>query len=261
MPDPHLSLCKNDGLAYLVIDRPEARNAMSLSMWRTVPELIADVTADRSIKVLIVQGREESVFASGADIGELGELVGSADAAAVYMDAVHGAEQAIAHCPKPVIAMIRGHCVGGGIELALGCDLRFASEQSTFTVPPARLGVIYSLSSTKRLVDLVGPGRARDLLFSGRVIEAGEALSMGLIEQCWPAERTQAETQAYAEMLCRRSQYAIRGGKQIVAAVLDGATQEDAILRQLRIDAFLCDDLAEGARAFFEKRKPSFRWT
>ena len=168
MSETELVLRKEGALARLVIDRPAARNAMSTAMWRLLPELVRDAIVDPAVKVLIVQGASDTAFAAGADIAEVDECIGDDARAAALMDGVHAAEHALATCPKPVIAMIRGICIGGGIELAPACDLRFASTECTFSVPPARLGVVYSLYSTKRLVHLVGPGRARDLLYRDR---------------------------------------------------------------------------------------------
>src|ERR1700740_3031955 len=136
--------------------------------------------------------------------------IATTDDAWALMDAVRNAEHALSDCPKPVIAMIRGFCIGGGIELALGCDLRFAAKTATFAVPPAKLGLVYSLSSTKRLIELVGLGCARDLLYSARSFDAAEAFRMGLVERVFEEDEIEQKTLEYAELLARRSQYSIR---------------------------------------------------
>jgi enoyl-CoA hydratase len=260
MTQEHLHLQVRDEIGYLIIDRVDKRNAMSLDMWESMPALIARMTGDVTVKVLVVHGVDDTAFASGADIEEILQFAASETAAWRLMDAVRSAEQALADCPKPVIAMIRGMCVGGGIELALACDLRFASHNARFAIPPAKLGLVYSLSSTRRLIELLGLGAARDLLYSGRLFNSAEAQSIGLIERLFVDGEIEAETSQYARMLAERSQYSIRAAKRISAAIRDGASDQDDDIRRLRIGAFTGDDLKEGTRAFLEKRRPHFAW-
>lgn len=248
-------------IARLVIDRPKKRNALSLAMWRAIPVLIDEVVADASVKVLVIQGVDETAFAAGADIDEIADHSTSEELAWAFMDAVHAAESAIGRCGKPVIAMIRGDCIGGGVEIALACDIRFAQSGSRFGIPPAKLGLVYSLASTARLVQLVGPGLARDFLFSGRLFDSAEARSARLIDREFSSEEIVAATQAYAETLCRRSQWSIRAAKAIVHAALVGATEEDDEIRRLRAGSFLGPDLQEGVRAFQEARPANFTWS
>jgi enoyl-CoA hydratase/carnithine racemase len=255
---PNLKVMVDTPVARLVIDRPEKRNALSLAMWEAVPEVFARLAADPSVAVVVVEGAGGEAFASGADIGELLAHAGEADAASAFMMTVQRAEQAVAACRKPVIAMIAGSCYGGGLELAMACDVRFAAIGSRFAAPPARLGVVYSLSSTRRLVELVGPGRARDLLFSGRDVDSGEAAAIGLIEREIAAADLEAETLRYARTVGRRSQVSVRVAKRVIRAILDGAVEEDEDLHRLRVDAMLSADLREGASAFLERRRPDF---
>lgn len=257
----HVYLQRANEIARLVIDRPEKRNALSLAMLRAIPPLIDEVVADRSIKVLVIQGVDDSAFAAGADIDEIADHAGSEELAWTFMDAVHAAESAIGRCEKPVIAMIRGDCIGGGVELALACDLRFAQTGCRFGITPAKLGLVYSLSSTARLVQLVGPGRARDYLFSGRFFDTAAARSAGLVDQEFAPGDIVAQTQSYAEMLCRRSQWSIRAAKAIVRAALAGAKDEDTEIRRMRGGSFLGPDLQEGVRAFHERRPANFPWS
>jgi enoyl-CoA hydratase/carnithine racemase len=261
MTIPQLHLEHGGEIAHLVIDRPEKRNALSLAMWGEIPRLMNEVAADKTIKVLILRGVDETAFAAGADIEEIAEHSDTEARAWLFMDAVHAAETAIGLCEKPVIAMIRGDCVGGGVELALACDLRFAASGARFGIPPAKLGLVYSLASTKRLVELVGPGLARDYLFSGRIFGLAEARAAGLVDREYPATDIAAETQAYAETLCRRSQCSIRAAKSIIREAVSGATEESAHIRSLRANAFLGPDLQEGVRAFRERRPAAFPWS
>jgi len=253
-------LQKDGAIARLILNRPEKRNAMTYAMWQAVPDCVADAAADPAVKVLIVQGVDRKAFAAGADIGEFEELFATREGSADYSDAVRGAEQALGNFPKPAIAMIHGDCFGGGVELAIACDLRFASTESRYGVPPAKLGVVYSLTSTRRLVDLMGPGKTRDLLFSGRAVKADEALAMGLVERLYSADALEDQTVAYAESLLGNSQFSIRSAKKIVSEILRGATWEDDEIRDLRIDGFYGEDTKEGIRAYKEKRKPDFPW-
>jgi enoyl-CoA hydratase/carnithine racemase len=144
--------------------------------------------------------------------------------------------------------------------LALACDLRFASHGARFAIPPARLGLVYSLSSTRRLIELVGLGTARDLLYSGRTFSSADAQTMGLIERRFVDNEIEAETLQYARTLVERSQYSIQAAKRISAAIRNGASDQDDDIRRLRIGAFTGEDLSEGARAFLEKRRPRFTW-
>ncbi len=254
----HLYLETEGEIARVVIDRPAKRNAMSLEMWRAVPALMAEVERDPQVKLAIVQGVDERCFAAGADISDIAERLGDADAGEAYIDDVHAAERSIADCAKPTIAMIQGECIGGGVELALACDLRFASTDSRFGVTPAKLGICYSMSSTRRLVQLIGPGMTKDILFTGRLFDAAEAARIGLVDRVVPPGDIVAETQAMAEAICRGSQYSVRHAKRNIRAIIDGAATEPPDLRQTRIDAFLGEDLREGASAYLKKRKPDF---
>jgi enoyl-CoA hydratase len=255
----YLSLSISDGIAQIVIDRADKRNAMSLEMWGEMRRLVTAATSDRSALAIVLRGVDATAFASGADIEEMLSIATTDDAWAL-MDAVRSAEQALSDCPKPVIAMIRGFCIGGGIELALGCDLRFAAKTATFAVPPAKLGLVYSLSSTKRLIELVGLGRARDLLYSARSFDAAEAFRMGLVERVFKDDEIEQKTLEYAELLARRSQYSIRAAKRVSAAAIAGGSDDDKEIRDLRAAAFSGEDLKEGLAAFVSKRVPGFSW-
>jgi enoyl-CoA hydratase/carnithine racemase len=222
-------------------------------------KLVTAATSDRSALVIILRGVDATAFASGADIEEMLSIATTDDAWAL-MDAVRSAEQALSDCPKPVIAMIRGFCIGGGIELALGCDLRFAAKTATFAVPPARLGLVYSLVSTKRLIELVGLGRARDLLYSARSFDASEAFQIGLVERVFEDEDIEKRTLEYVEILLRRSQYSIRAAKHVSAAAMAGKSDDDKEIQDLRGAAFSGEDLKEGLAAFASKRAPDFAW-
>ena len=260
MSDPRLKIRKDGEIARVIFDRPEKYNAMSFEMWSAFPEVLGTVADDPAVKVIILQGVDERAFVAGADISQFAETFPKDGGAAAYFDIVHGAEDAIATCAKPVIAMISGNCIGGGIELAIACDMRFASTESRYGIPPANLGITYSLYSTKRVVEAVGPSRARDLLYSGRLIDAGEAHAWGLVDRLYAPGDLERETLAYAELLSTKSQYSIRYAKLTIRRILEGHEEETTELRKWRLDAWEQGDLQEGVAAYMEKRQPKFGW-
>ena len=254
-----LQLTVAGGIATIAINRPEKRNAMSLSMWRDLSKYVAACADDPDVLAIVLRGGE-AAFASGADLEEILRVADSDVGRWELMNAVRAAEQSLVDCPKPSIAMIRGICIGGGVELALGCDLRFAAETARFAIPPAKLGLVYSLSSTRHLIELVGLGRARDLLYSARAFDAAEALSLGLVERVFDDGDLERETLAYVQGLAMRSQYSIRAAKAISASAMTGGTDDDQAVREIRGNAFSGEDLREGLAAFAVKRSPRFTW-
>jgi enoyl-CoA hydratase len=254
-----LMLSVANGIATITINRPEKRNAMSLAMWFAMKAHVDTCARDPAVLVIILRGGD-AAFASGADLEEILRVADSEAESWKLMDAVRSAEQSLVDCPKPSIAMIRGICIGGGIELALGCDLRFAAENARFAIPPAKLGLVYSLSSTRHLIELVGLGRARDLLYSARSFDASEALRLGLVERVFKDGDIERETLEYAHTLANRSQYSIRAAKKISASAISGGSDDDAAIREVRGSAFVGEDLREGLAAFASKRSPRFTW-
>ncbi|ROU04093.1 enoyl-CoA hydratase-related protein [Histidinibacterium lentulum] len=244
-------------VAVLTLSAPERRNAVSRAMWAALPELCARIDRDDGIRVLILTG-EGDTFSAGADISEFAESYATPDEAGRTNAVVHAGQTAVAGLSKPVIARIRGACVGGGCGLALSADLRFAASDARLGIPPARLGLAYSFSATRQLVTLVGPARAKDILFSARLIGAEEALAIGLTDRCLPPETLDAETLTYAETLAGLSQVSIRTAKAMIEAIRAGADAEPDTLRAAYDASFGGPDFAEGCRAFLEKRPPRF---
>jgi enoyl-CoA hydratase len=259
MTQQQLHLTIDGAIAQLVLNRPAKRNALDRAMWAAVPELAARVAGDPEVKVLVLRGATAEAFSAGADIAEFEEVHASAEAAHAYHEVVHRAYDSIASLAKPTIAMVRGVCFGGGCALALCCDLRYADQTATFCIPPARLGLAYSLGETKRLVDLVGPSRAKEMLMGARVIGADEALRIGLATRLFDAVDLERETLAFAERLGDLSQFTIGAVKAIVGEIMAGATDETASSRRLLADQFKGPDYLEGRAAFLEKRAPDFR--
>lgn len=253
-----LRVTKRGAVATLRFDRAEKRNPITLAMWSALPGLLEDVASDDAVKVLVVRGAGDLAFSAGADLDEFERVRADPAGARAYDEATHAAERAMAGFPKPAIAMIHGHCIGGGASLALACDFRFADVRARFGIPPARLGVVYGLPATRRLTDLAGPAVARYLLFTGLHLEAQRAYALGIFDRIEAPEELEAKTLEFADLLCSRSQVSIRASKQILQRIADGQMEDDAHTRALREDAFAADDYAEGVRAFLEKRPPAF---
>jgi enoyl-CoA hydratase/carnithine racemase len=185
----------------------------------------------------------------------------NAETARAYNERVAAAERALEGLSKPTIAMVHGYCIGGGCGLALACDLRFADQAASFAITPAKLGLVYSLDSTKRLVDVVGPAQAKWILMSGQRVSAERAHQIGLADEQVPGEDLEKLTYEFAELLCTRAQFSIRATKQIISQIVAGQTEDDQASRELRNSSFDTEDYAEGVRAFLEKRRPHFTWS
>jgi enoyl-CoA hydratase/carnithine racemase len=253
MDHMHLKVETAGPVATLTIDRPAKRNAMSFEMWSAIPELLASVA--NTARVLLIRGGEH--FSAGADISEFESLRSGAEGATRYSDAVHAAERAITDFPRPSIAVINGFCIGGGCEIALACDLRIAAADARFGITPAKLGIVYNFTSTKQLVDAVGPAWARQILFSGEIIDAATALRIGLVNELHPVDELAGRAKQLAEVIASRSQVSLAGAKQIITMITDGRHEDDSV-RDLYDNAVHSDDYAEGVRAFLEKRPPRF---
>src|SRR5579871_126446 len=242
--------------ARIVLNRPERRNAISRAMWRALPAIRAAIEAREDALVTLVEGAGGH-FSVGADIAEFGDVYRDAASTSDYSDAVQDGLRALVELDRPTLAIMRGNAVGGGFGLALACDLRFCADDAYLAITPARLGLIYGHVETRRLVELVGPSRAKDMLFTGRRIETDEALAIGLIDR--RVEAAPEETAlGYARELATLSQTSIRGAKRAVEAIASGMAAETPAYRGLVEGAALGADFAEGRAAFLEKRSPRF---
>ncbi|MGH3880604.1 MAG: enoyl-CoA hydratase/isomerase family protein [Actinophytocola sp.] len=249
-----LSLEIDGAVATLSIDRPAKRNAISFEMWSALPGLLGSVATDDDVRALVVRGTDH--FSAGADISEFAALRADPDGARRYGAAVHAGERAIATLPKPTIAAVRGVCVGGGCEIALACDFRIAAEDARFGITPAKLGIVYSATSTKHLVDAVGPAWARQILFTGELLDAATALRIGLVNEL--CADPVARANELATTMASRAQVSVRGAKMIIARITAGHFDEDDSVHALYEASVRSDDYAEGVRAFLEKRPPRF---
>ncbi|MDI3385419.1 enoyl-CoA hydratase/isomerase family protein [Streptomyces sp. B-S-A8] len=244
---PRLRHTADGSVATVVIDHPAKRNAMTTDMWRALPPLLDGLAADPEVRVVVLTGAGPT-FCAGADIS------GLRASAAEAQDLAVTAEEALAAFPKPTLAAVRGYCVGGGAQLAAACDLRFAEEGASFGITPAKLGIVYAASSTRRLVDLVGPATAKYLLFSGELIGTARALRTGLVDEVHAPGELDGRVGEFARVLASRSLLTQAAAKEFAAGRADRAAHWTEQARG-------SGDTVEGVAAFLERRAPRFTWS
>lgn len=250
---PPLSLTVEPPFARLRIDRAAKRNAFTQNMWEALPGLVAEAVAAPGVRVVLLESATPGIFCAGADISELLDRSGDAEWRAANQTAINRAQYDLTRAALPTIAFVDGDCVGGGCGLALACDLRIATPRARFGITPAKLGLVYPLHDTKLLVDLIGPSQAKRILFTGQLLDAPEALRIGLIDMI-------AESpDALAGTIASVSSHSTRQSKAMIRRILDGQTDDDDATRALFAEAFTLPDFHEGTRAFTEKRKPEFK--
>jgi enoyl-CoA hydratase/carnithine racemase len=236
------------------------RNAFNLAMWTALPPVIEELDRDPGVRAIVFRGAGEEAFASGADISEFRENRKDRATAEAYNARTEAAYQALETCSKPTVAMIYGYCMGGAVATAMGCDLRFTADTGKFGIPAARLGIIYGLHSVRRLVSLVGPAAAKDILFSARTFDAAEALRLGFVNRVVPAAELAAVTYDYLAKVADNAPLSVRGAKFVVEAIVeDGGVARQADIDRLQLATFDSEDYREGTTAFLEKRRPRFQ--
>ncbi|MEV6963724.1 enoyl-CoA hydratase/isomerase family protein [Hamadaea sp. NPDC051192] len=256
---PQLRLSADGPVATLVVDRPDRLNAFTLQMWAALPEAAAAVEADPEVRVLVIRGPSGGPFSTGADIDEFTTVRREPADAQAYTEVVQRAEAAVSGLSKPVVALIEGWCVGGGCQLALACDVRVAADGASFGITPAKLGIVYPLTSTARLVHTVGHATARFLLMTGEVVDAQRALRMGLVDEVCSPHAVRRRAYALATMLAGRAPISVAGAKALIDRVLAGQESDDAWTRELYAASYHSPEYAEGVAAFGERRVPDFR--
>lgn len=258
--DTRIKALVDGAVGRLVIDHPEKRNALSLAMWKAIPGAVAALDADPRVRVIVVAGAGETAFVSGADISEFAEVRKDAESARAYEASNGGAFRAIREAAKPTIAMIRGFCLGGGMGIAVACDLRIGAEDATFGIPAGRLGVGYPADCMRDVVNAVGPVRAKELFFTARRLDGREAAAIGFLVKAVPAADLAAETAALAAMIARNAPLTLKAAKAAIMACVGEPGEADWARVQGLTDAcFDSADFAEGRTAFLEKREPVFR--
>jgi enoyl-CoA hydratase/carnithine racemase len=251
-----LRLVRDGAVARLLIDRPEKRNAMTQAMWETLPALVVEAMTDPEVRVLLLASATPGIFCAGADIDQFAAQSGAESWRIANQAAIRASQYALAHAEKPVIAAIDGDCVGGGCGLAIACDIRIASPRARLGITPAKLGIVYSLFDTKLLVDLVGPGQAKRILFTANLLGAEEALRIGLVEEL--ADDPDLAATALARTIAGNARHSVRSTKGIVRKILDGQADDDETTLRMFRDAFVLPEFSEGVGAFRDKRKPDF---
>jgi enoyl-CoA hydratase len=253
-------LVDTDGpIGWITFNNPARRNAVSLAMWQALQRLVGELQRDDAIRAIVVKGAGDQAFVSGADISEFDALRSSPDTVRVYNRSAEEATEALRHVGKPTIAMIRGFCIGGGVSVALSCDLRIAAEGSRFGVPAAKLGLGYEFGGVRKLVEVVGPAYAKEIFYTARQFSAEEALAMGLINRLVPAADLEARVRECAETIAANAPLTIASIKTLIDQVLRDESERDmALCRQVVERCFDSDDYVEGRTAFLDKRKPNF---
>jgi enoyl-CoA hydratase/carnithine racemase len=247
-------------IGWVSFDRPERHNAISYEMWLALPEVLAAHDADPGVKAIVLKGAGERAFISGADISQFDRRRASAAANEDYRSVAEAAFTALRDAPKPTIAMIRGYCIGGGLAVALCCDLRIAAEDARMGIPAARLGLGYAQDGVKRLVDVVGPANAKEILFTGRNFDAADAWRLGLVNRVVAPAALEDEVRGIAETLGENAPLSIDAAKRAINdALLPPGEQDPGAVKAAIERCFDSEDFAEGRKAFAEKRRPVFK--
>lgn len=251
---------REDHIGWLKFNNPERRNAISLDMWQAMPDVLENFEADPDIRVIVVTGAGNKAFAAGADISEFEDTRSSAESVAFYAQQGDKAFQKLVTTTKPTLAMIHGFCVGGGVAVALSCDIRLASEEAKFSIPAAKLGLGYGQKNLTKLIDVIGPAFTKEILFTARLFSAGEALAMGLVNRVLPDNVLADYVRSYCQAIADNAPLTLSATKKIIAEITNPDKAIDhALCDRLVQECFDSEDYAEGRRAFMEKRKPVFQ--
>jgi enoyl-CoA hydratase len=243
----------------LTFNNPQRHNAVSLEMWQDANTALERLAQDHAVRVVVLTGAGGKAFVSGADITKFESERSTIEAVETYNAAVERFSQTLLDYPKPTIAMIRGYCIGGGVGIAVCCDLRICNETSRFGIPAAKLGLGYALDSIRRLMNVVGPQFVNEMLFTARQFDASEAFHMGLVNKVVPDGEIEDYIGKMAETIAGNAPLTIRAVKGIVRELLlDPAASDVAACDALVKQCFESADYEEGRRAFLEKRKPVF---
>jgi enoyl-CoA hydratase len=248
-----------DGVGIITFNNPEKRNAMSLDMWEGLGHALVELRDDPDVRVVILVGAGDKAFVSGADISQFEKTRHNAEASEEYSRRSAAQRALLADYPKPTIACIRGFCLGGGMQVAMMSDIRFAAEHSQFGIPAAKLGIAYGYDGLKHLVSLVGPSWARLIMYTGMKIESAEALRIGLVDRVMPNAELWDATMEIARTISGNAPLAIQAAKITIAQVLKDPDRRDMdAIKDIGTACMDSEDFREGRRAFMEKRKPKF---
>jgi enoyl-CoA hydratase len=250
---------KDGAIGWMIFNNPERRNALSMDMWQAMPVILDHFERDPEVRVIVLKGAGDKAFVSGADISQFEKQRSSPETIAEYDRIAEAAGTRLQEVRKPTIAMIHGFCIGGGLGVALQCDLRIAADTARFGVPAARLGLGYRWGGVKKLVDLVGPAFAKEIFYTARHFSAAEAIAMGLINRALPEAELEPYVRNYCAMIAENAPLTIEAVKGVVQELAKPGAQIDrAHCEALVARCFGSQDYIEGRRAFMEKRKPVF---
>lgn len=260
MSETEKMLSRKEGhVGTLVFNNPERHNAVSLAMWQALERMLADFAADDEVRAVVLTGAGTKAFVSGADISKFDSERSDREAIALYNETVERASAALHGFPKPTLAMIRGVCIGGGLAIALNCDIRIAADNARFALPAGKLGLGYDYPGLKRFVDVVGPAFAKEIFFTARQFDAEEARAMGLVNRVVADGELEASVKSYTDLIGANAPLTLRAAKFAIGEVLKDESRRDlARVQELVQACFASRDYAEGRRAFMEKRKPRF---
>ena len=249
-----------EGVGYITFNNPEKHNAVSIEMWDALEKILDEFRSSKNIRVIVLNGAGGKSFVSGADISKFDKERSSKEAVLSYNKRTQKVYELLETFPKPTIAMIDGYCIGGGLNLAVCCDIRICSEKSKFAMPAAKLSLGYPFSSIKRLFDVMGPGMAKHFMFTAEKISASEALACGLVQKLVSEENIETYVRDYALTISHNAPLTIKAMKQIGIEILKNPDERNLLLcEQLASACFDSEDYKEGRRAFMEKRKPNFK--
>ena len=253
-------ITKREGaVATVLFSNLPKMNAMTFDMWSAVPRTLAELDADPAVRVIVVAGDGDKAFISGADISQFEKLRGTAEAQADYNKAVEAAYLAPIVCSKPVIAKLRGICIGGGLGFAAACDIRIASDNTIFRMPAARLGLGYGPSGVKRFMNVLGAANTLDIFVSARKFDAKEALRMGFVSQVYPVSELESKVNEYCKLVAENAPLTVAAAKYaVVQGLKDAADRDMATATKMVQTCFASEDHKEGRKAFMEKRTPNF---
>jgi enoyl-CoA hydratase len=248
-----------DGVGVITFNNPEKRNAMSLDMWEGLGHALIELRDNAEVRVVILVGAGDKAFVSGADISQFEKTRHNAEASEEYSKKSAAQRALLANYPKPIIACIRGFCLGGGMQVAMAADIRIAAHDSQFGIPAAKLGIAYGYDGLKHLVSLVGPSWARLIMYTGMRIDSSEALRIGLVDRVVPDNELWGSTMEIARTISGNAPLAIQAAKITIAQVLKDPDQRDMdAIKTIGTACMDSEDFREGRRAFMEKRKPNF---
>jgi enoyl-CoA hydratase/carnithine racemase len=251
---------KDGAIGWMIFNNPARRNAVSVDMWQAIPDVLAAFEDDPAIRVVVFTGAGDKAFVSGADISQFEDVRANREANEVYSRRSADANRAMVRLSKPSIAMIKGFCIGGGMAVALTCDMRVCSDDSRFAIPAARLGLGYGYEGLKALADLVGPSYAKEIMFTARQFSADEALRIGLVNKVVPAAALEASVRDYAAMIGRNAPLTVKAAKMAVREAMKDPERRQLDEVSKAVDAcFDSADYNEGRKAFMEKRDPVFQ--